>query len=175
MMKKGGSAWIEVVVVAIYIATIGFPASTEAILIDFNDRASLSALCYRARDGTEVRGGRFTFVIGRPGPGSCRGSQIFNDAYVEDNMLFFNGVFPPDPALGPIPQPEYHLNYENPSLNENVQAWSTLSNPENEPRTLSPPSKGAVIQLTYDPNNDGIPDPFNLISIDVLSGKLNVG
>jgi len=29
--------------------------------------------------------------------------------------------------------------------------------------------------MIYDPNNDGVPDPFNLISLVVYKGKLNVG
>jgi hypothetical protein len=50
-----------------------------------------------------------------------------------------------------------------------------ISSPENEPRTLSPHEPGAVIQLVYDPENKGERRPFNLISLVVHRGRLNVG
>ena len=34
---------------------------------------------------------------------------------------------------------------------------------------------GCTIQLTYDPNGDGVLDPFNLIQLTVFQGKLNIG
>jgi hypothetical protein len=140
----------------------------QRTVIDFNDRCSLAALSYVAPGGQVVRAARGTFVPGKETPSSS--------AYREDGMIFLDGVHPPDPALGPIAQPEYHLMYENPIFNEPLnESEARLPHPENEPRVLAPHLPGAVIQLTYDPNNDGIPDRFNLISLDVLGGALNVG
>lgn len=50
-----------------------------------------------------------------------------------------------------------------------------LEDPENQPRNLAFHAAGHVVQLTYDPNGDGKLDPFNLLSLEVLKGKVNVG
>lgn len=44
-----------------------------------------------------------------------------------------------------------------------------------EPRTVQPHSPNAVVQLTYDRDGNGTPDPFGLQGIDVLGDSLNVG
>lgn len=119
------------------------PFPTEAVLIDFNDAASLQALPDAAR---------FTFA----------------NNYKEDGMIFRDGVVPPDPRLATGSRAHYHLAYEN--LNANFLAPNF--NPI-QPRLLASHDESHVIQLTFEPN--GSPLPFNLTSIEVLSGSLNVG
>jgi hypothetical protein len=135
----------------------------QQTIISFDNRTSLAALFYKGRSGGIVRAGRYTFVTGR--------DDEWGNAYVEHSMKFFNGVNPLDPELASGQMPEYHLNYEEP----NVDFFNSTFVPEDHPRYLAAHLPGAVIQMTYDPNNDGIPDPFNLISIKVLSGWLDVG
>jgi hypothetical protein len=153
--------------------TAGTSAASTAqrVVIDFNDPAGLLAI-----------------------PGDCARSAIcpgapltFANSYREDGMLFTDGVTPPDPALRAARANHYHLGYEDPSISYEVvqgqlragrrtaAGFTPLTNPENENRTLGPHHPGVVIQMTYDPNNDGVPDPFNLISLVVHTGKLNVG
>lgn len=153
---------LKIIVVAIHIVIVGFPTSTKAILIDFNDPTSLAALSYTARDGTVVSAARYTFA----------------DNYTEDNMTFRSNVAPPDPALVFTPYPHYHLVYEREGALEEAitkRVSDPSFNPVNEPRAIAPHDTDSAIQMTFDPNKDGIPDPFNLTGIDVSSGKLNVG
>lgn len=161
---------------ALFLITIigGFSAGEAAaqhIVVDFNDSVGLLAIpgdCSRAA--------------------LCSGAPMtFANFYREKGMIFTDGVNPPDPALGGIRNNHYHLNYEDENITYGfVQGKLTpgrqtpggfvpVANPENENRTLSPHEPGAVIQMIYDPNNDGVPDPFNLISLVVHRGKLNVG
>jgi hypothetical protein len=126
--------------------------------IDFNDPASLAALTDAAR---------FTFA----------------NNYTEDGMTVSDGVDPPDPRLGGMGYGHYHLSYERPGVLE--QELSRFFLPEDqkpppidptlEPRLLQNHFGDHVIQLTYDPNQDGVLDPFRLLSVDVLRGPLNVG
>ena len=166
-MKHVNSARVEVVAVAIYLVAIGFPASTEAVeeTITFNNPTSLAALSYTSR-GQKVTAGRYTFVASGPPPA----------AYKEAGMVFSEGITPPDPALGPIPQGHYHLMYEDPALNDPAnQSPAKLPDPENKGRYLAPMCPGAVIQMTYHPDNVRVPAPFSLRRIQVLTGSLNVG
>lgn len=112
--------------------------------------------------------------------------------YREDGMLFSDGV-DPDPELGYVPRfGHYHLNFPEDvvvgkksgscgfSDCPNVFGRETANGfvpviPENENRTITPMGPGAFIQMIYDPNNDGVPDPFRLLSLVVHRGKLNVG
>jgi hypothetical protein len=146
-------------------------AVAQPLAIDFNDPAGL---------------------LGIPGDCArslvCKGAPLsFANSYREHGMLFTDGVNPPDPALGAHRANHYHLSYADRAIEYDfVQGKLTpgrrtaagfvpLTNPENERRTLSPHEPGTVIQMIYDPNNDGVPDPFNLISLVVHAGKLNVG
>lgn len=143
---------------------MGIPGSGYAITIDFNDVEALSAIPLR-------------------GQGHCLGR---GPSYTEDGMTLLPRVQPPDPALGGTGWDHFHLSFEN------INAFSTLISacglprtPEREdallgfaarfPRFLQPHGSSAVIQMTYDPDGNGVPDPFNLISLQVVSGKLNVG
>lgn len=99
-------------------------------------------------------------------------------------MVFTDGVHPPDPALfGYDLYNHYHLNYEDHSITYGfpngkfapVRGLVPVSSPENENRTLSPHDLNTVIQLVYDPENKGEHRPFNLISLVVYKGSLNVG
>jgi hypothetical protein len=62
-----------------------------------------------------------------------------------------------------------------------VNIFLPLDHPEKEDRVLKPMDPGAVVQMTYDPDYDprtgGVPNPhpFNLISLVVREGRLNVG
>ncbi|TVM00363.1 MAG: hypothetical protein CV087_14655 [Candidatus Brocadia sp. WS118] len=139
-----------------------FDPNLGTTLIDFNDERSLAALSYKSNNGNIVTAARFTFVY-----------PTKDGGYKEDGMLFITGVHPEDPRVGGIDYGEYHLMYEN------CEALSLVVegklDPEKEPRMLTPHSRDAIIQMTYDPDNNGTPDPFNLISIVVRQGKLNVG
>ena len=97
----------------------------------------------------------------------------FANDYQEAGMTLHGGVEPPDPRLGGHGG-HYHLAYENPNL-DNVLKWQALKNPALEPRVLFSHDGTHVIQMTYDPNQDGIRDPFTISSLDVLVGELNVG
>jgi hypothetical protein len=152
-----------VIFLGIFVAASAGNVSAQETVITFDDPASLAALFYKARTGEIVRAGRNAWVPGR--------DDADGNTYVEHGMKFFNGVNPPDPALGSTPQSWYTLNYEEPELNR-PEIMATLKDPQNHPRYLSPHRPGAVIQMTYDANGDGIPDPFNLISINVLYGAL---
>jgi hypothetical protein len=134
--------------------TLAFPDRTEALVIGFDDPNSLSAI---------PDGARFTLVDGRPG-------------YEEKGMRFIEGVEPPDPALHPVSHGNFGLNFENEGLYQTfVTNPLTITQAIRQPRRLATHIPGHVIQMTYDPNHDGVLDPFNLKSIDVLGGKLNVG
>ena len=139
------------------IVTLGFPMLAEAVTISFGDRQGLLNVY---PDDPNHRAARWTFA----------------NNYIENGMIFRSDVIPRDPRLGPPEPPtemcgHYHLFYSDPSLEVNPPA-----NPENFPRTLGPGHQGGcVVQLTYEPNNDGIRHLFNLLEITVLSGTLNVG
>ena len=149
--------WVKLAVIAFYIVTLGFPILAEAVTISFGDPQGL--LNVYPNDPNH-RAARFTFA----------------NNYIENGMIFRSDVIPRDPRLGPPEPPtemcgHYHLFYSDPSLEVNPPA-----NPENFPRTLGPGHQGGcVVQLTYEPNNDGIRHLFNLLEITVLSGTLNVG
>jgi hypothetical protein len=122
----------------------------------------------------------------------CSGAPIeFANFYREKGMVFTDAVNPPDPALGPIRWGHYHLSYADPLIFL-VQDPKTgiapfklflspfplllpLAHPESEKRVLRPHEPGAVVQMIYDPNNDGVPHPFNLISLEIYKGRINVG
>jgi hypothetical protein len=138
--------------------------------IDFNNQASLAAL-------------------------PDRGLGQWAVFYKEDGMTIRDGLDPPDPRLGNDPTTgkpfdsadlspgHYHLLFEDPSLKSDPKTGKLPIDPStgepldpaSQPRLLANHSDHQVIQLTYDPNGDGFPDPFQLLSIDVLSGRLNVG
>lgn len=143
-------------------------SSSAAEQIGFNDPASLVA-------------------IPRPFSGA---RDTFANFYKERGMLFIDGVNPPDPALGWIRHNHFHLTFEDPEITACVRGNQFLfparmtangcvavASPENEPRRLASMVPGHVIQMTYDPNNDGVPDRFNLISLEVYGASpiLNVG
>lgn len=149
-----------IVAVAISVIAIGWSniASTDET-VTFNDPRSLAAL---VGSSPGERAARFSFVYtGRP------------PKYVEDCAVFTEGVDPPDPALGPIPQGHYHLMYEDPAIHASLFIQQQLRDPENQGRYLMPMCPGATIQMTYEP--DGVPRPFTLKSLQVLKGSLNVG
>ena len=98
----------------------------------------------------------------------------FANNYTEDDVTVTDGVNPPDPRLGGGAYGHYHLMYERPGILEQVVLGARID-PAAEPRTLSNHFGDHVIQLTYDPNQDGVPDPFDITGIDVLRGTLNVG
>lgn len=141
----------QIVILGIVTSVIYTPAI--AITIDFNNNDSL-----KGTDDPRFR--------------SFAAKSTFANNYKEDGMIFRDGVVPPDPRLDTGRQTHYHLSYENP-LPPNVSPLDPSVNPF-QPRVVSPHgSSGAVIQLTFEPA--GVPRPFNLTSIDVLSGSLNVG
>jgi hypothetical protein len=119
-------------------------------------------------------------------------------------MVFTDGVNPPDPVLATGRQGHHHLNYHDKTITfgfrKERKFWpgrydssgknftplddvgtGTMNSPENQDRTLSIHQPGSVIQMTYDPEYDpstrGVPNPhpFNLISLVVHVGELNVG
>jgi len=98
----------------------------------------------------------------------------FANNYTESDMSVADGVSPADPRLGGRAHGHYHLGYEHPGILEQVIQGATIDVTA-EPRSLSNHFGDHIIQLTYDPNHDGVPDPFDLTGIDVLSGTLNVG
>jgi hypothetical protein len=157
---------LAAVLIGIFVAVSARNVCAQQTVITFDDSSSLVALFYKPKSGGIVTAGRYTWVTGQ--------DNATGNAYVEHGMKFFNGVNPPDPALGPYPQPYYTLTYEEPALND-PDAMDKLPHPEDHPRYLALFRGGATVQMTYDGNNDGIPDPFSLISIDVLAGPLNVG
>jgi hypothetical protein len=151
------------------IAAVPINAAAQRVEIDFNDPAGLLGI-----------------------PGDCAKSAVcsgapltFANFYREKGMVFSDSVHPPDPALGPHPWEHYHLLYADPTIvvqeggfkygRQTPGGFVLLDHPENEKRVIGPHLPGAVIQMIYDPNNDGVPDPFNLISLVVYKGKLNVG
>ena len=144
------------------LASGGF-AVAQVMIVEFNDNASLLAM---------------------PRP-FTRAPAQFANFYKEDGMLFTSNISPPDPA---VPNESdiyhYHLGHEDSAIGECFLGQEfgrqTLAGCErvdhaNEPRRLASHQPGHVIQMVYDPNNDGVPDPFNLISLDVHYGRLNVG
>ncbi len=130
-------------------------------------------------------------------------ASTFANSYAEDGMVFTDGVHPPDPALGPVESGHYHLVYEDPSVSFEFRGGKYVSvrcvggvfmsvsgvakpvctsgtivlagDAASQPRRLTTHAPGAVVQMIYDPEGDGVPNPFNLISLQVLGGKLNVG
>ena len=181
---------LALVLIAIMVAsTTAYTAET----ITFNDPQSLlTAAPWRLGD----RGISLTEAV----------------SYTEKRMVFTDGVNPPDDDLPEVRQcngghvrfGHFHLEYEDPTINSfgfnangkfvagrrtTAGVFQPLANPQNEPRTLGPMSSfgrsGAVVQIIYDPKNNGVPAPFNLISIDVkfdrdasgnrVSRKVNVG
>ena len=54
----------------------------------------------------------------------------------------------------------YHLIPEDSSLPFPI--------PNDAPKSLAFHTVGHAIRMTYDPNQDGVPDRFNLLSVDVL-------
>ncbi len=167
----------HVVLLSIFIAGFSINAAAQQMEIDFNDPEGL---------------------LGIPGVCSrtnslCSGAPVeFANFYREKGMVFTDGVNPPDPALGPFRYGHYHLSYADPlvfllaDLNTGriepfklffspLPVLLPLTHPENEKRVLRPHLPGAVVQMIYDPNNDGVPHPFNLISLEIYKGKINVG
>jgi hypothetical protein len=138
-------------------------AAAQRIVIDFNDSAGLLAI-----------------------PGGDSALFTFANFYREDGMIFTAGINSPGSVLAGKSHGHYHLSYEDENITGGfVQGKLTYGRqtstgfvpvtPENENRTLSPHLSDAVIQMIYDPNNDGVPDPFDLISLVVHTGTLNVG
>lgn len=152
--------------IASFILTFALLPPAGAVLIDFNDPFSLARL----------------FQAGR--------STLVNN-YAEDGMTFAEGVVPPDPRLSGQSHGFYGLNYEDPAAytvppgacNPPITPLSACDPPffnpnfpaQNFARSLGTHLPRQVIQMTYDPNNDGVRDEFNLVSLDVLTGSLNVG
>lgn len=133
---------------------LGFPILTKAepVTISFGDPQGLRNVY---PNDPNHRAARFTFA----------------NNYTEDGTIFRSDVIPTDPRLGPFPCGHYHLFYMQPALE-----ISPPPDPENFPRTLAPGHQGrCVVQMTYEPNNDGRRHLFNLLAITVLSGRLNVG
>jgi hypothetical protein len=158
-----------VVFLSVILMALPTTVAAQRVEIDFNDPAGL---------------------LGIPGDCAkaivCSGAPLtFANSYREKGMVFTDSVHPPDRALGPRPWEHYHLLYADASIvvqeggfkfgRQTPNGFVLLDHPENEKRVLSPHLPGAVIQMIYDPNNDGVPDPFNLISLVVYIGKLNVG
>jgi hypothetical protein len=159
-------------VIALSLAWFGFAAGVVAqrIEINFDDQLALLNL---------------------PARWQPAGLSTFVNSYKEDGMLFTSNVDPPDPkGVGAHPEMDidhYHLVYRNPDVvNELGRYYKIffgglvriplpLWPPQVEPRVLEPMFPGHVIQMVYDPNNDGMPDPFKLISIVVSKGRINVG
>ena len=110
----------------------------------------------------------------------------FADDYVEDGMRFTYGVYPPNPLWQPSDHGHYHLIYEDDTVDItcNGRTFSEFGRctpdgfvpviPENEPRFLTPMVPGDMIQLTYDPDIDGEPDPFDLVRLTVHQNRLNL-
>lgn len=144
--------------------------SLAPIVIDFSDPAGLLAMPppYKAAPNT------------------------FANSYKEDGMIFLDRIDPPHPQLNWPRAGHYHLLYQDRTITFCVSKTVfgpgrvnpdapiqdrcvRITNPEQEDRFISPHGAGYVIQLTYDPDNDGQPNAFNLLGLDVNSGRLNVG
>jgi len=139
------------------VVTLGFPILAEGVTISFDDPQGLLNVYPNDPNNRAARG-------------------TFANNYIENGMIFRSDVIPRDPRLGPPEPPtlrcgHYHLFYNEPGLEA-----SPPPNPENFPRSLGPGHQGGcIVQMTYEPNNDGIRHLFNLLEITVLRGKLNVG
>jgi hypothetical protein len=120
-------------------------------------------------------------------------------SYREHGMVFTDGVSPADPENLPrvrecragtggfVAYGHFHLEYEDPTIKLDFDSRGKQRpgrfrggvfepvNPENQPRMLGPMLPGAVIQMVYDPQNRNVPEPFNLISIDVRFRRDNMG
>lgn len=145
-------------------AASAHPGHSHQITVDFNDPASLRAVPDSAA---------FTYAT----------------LYREDGMTARDGVFPLDPRLGEGRCSHYHLGYEDPTITFGFDSsgkqrvgryapdgsFVPLADPALEPRLVAPHGGGCVIQMTYDPEGDGVPNPFNLISLEVRANKLDVG
>jgi hypothetical protein len=165
---------------ALMVATIAtlavFPASAEAVLLDFNDPSGLRAIPSSAT--ADCPNGQPLFANAA--------ALTFADCYREDGMTVRSNVVPPDPRLGGRRFTHYHLGYEDTAITfeffdgrlqpgRKTPGFVPLADPAVEPRALDVHEDQAVVQLTYDPNRDGVLDRFRLLSLDVYSGKLDVG
>lgn len=104
--------------------------SASAATISFNDPAGLLGVRNCALD-------------------PCLGAPLtFANFYKESGMIVTVGVNPPDPRLGGNRYGHYHLSYEIPitgfrfDIDRAVRGNSVVTNPENEPRSLSPHGRG---------------------------------
>jgi hypothetical protein len=139
-------------------------ADPPSCTIDFNDRASLQAL-----DGdNNFMFGKFTFARN----------------YSQCGVTVIDGLNPPDPRLGGNKYEHYHLSFEDtrvvfcgspvgPGLLSNGVCQPL--DPTTLPRLIANHEQDQVIQLTFDADGDGVPDPFDVTQIDVIYGTLNVG
>ncbi|NET55374.1 MAG: PEP-CTERM sorting domain-containing protein [Symploca sp. SIO2E6] len=75
--------------------------------------------------------------------------------YVEDGMTF-----------KPLVYNHYHLSPENP---DDI----SFPIPDDTPRLLNPHAGDAEIRMTYDPEGDGVLNPFDLLSLD-LKGSVSL-
>jgi hypothetical protein len=99
--------------------------------------------------------------------------------YTEHDVTFKDGVDPPDARLAHVSYNHYHLVYEDPTAFERMLdpsiPPSQRPDPVQQPRHLGSMGPDHDIQLTYDPNHDGVPDPFDLTGIAIVSGTMDVG
>ncbi|HEY7496444.1 MAG TPA: hypothetical protein VIH59_35755 [Candidatus Tectomicrobia bacterium] len=134
----------------------------EPCVIDFNNPDSLRA---------QPDSARFTFA----------------NNYSQCGVTVSDGVHPDDPRLGGASWNHFHLTYEDPSIEfclagnrydfgrRNNGTCQHLTDAATEPRSLASMSGDHVIQITYDLNGDGVPDLFDIRSIYVVTGTINVG
>lgn len=159
----------------IVILSVISAAKAQQITVHFNDRGGLLAM------PKEFLAGLYTY----------------GNFYRENGMLFMDGIHPPQRGLVAIEGNHLHLPYQDESIVDGippncftcprVPGRQTPNGfvpvvPENEDRALSPfHLPGSAVQMIYDPDGNYDPvsgegaDPFNLISLVVHGGKLNVG